>query len=324
MKQLQKLSKFLSDYTSIVVIAIAVITFFLPSLMGWVNFQLFTDPVANKFTSQSIIIGVIMFSMGLTLTTEDFKILAQRPFDICIGAIAQYLIMPFLAFAITKLLNLPDGIALGLILVGCCPGGVSSNIMPYLCGGDVAFSVGMTTVSTILSPVMTPLMVSFVSIIETVIVPVAIGFALNYALGKNEAFKEVQKVMPGVAVLGLACVVGGVISSQGSKFFQSGIVIFVAVLLHNGFGYFLGYCAGKLTGMNTAKKRTISIEVGMQNAGLATNLATTTAQFASTPESAIICAVSCVWHSISGTLLAGMFAQYDKIKSGHKETATAK
>ena len=335
MKQLQKLSKFLSDYTSIVVIAIAVITFFLPSLMGWVNFQLFTDPVANKFTSQSIIIGVIMFSMGLTLTTEDFKILAQRPFDICIGAIAQYLIMPFLAFAITKLLNLPDGIALGLILVGCCPGGVSSNIMSYLCGGDVAFSVGIT----ILSPVMTPLMVSFlasgakitihglpmfVSIIETVIVPVAIGFALNYALGKNEAFKEVQKVMPGVAVLGLACVVGGVISSQGSKFFQSGIVIFVAVLLHNGFGYFLGYCAGKLTGMNTAKKRTISIEVGMQNAGLATNLATTTAQFASTPESAIICAVSCVWHSISGTLLAGMFAQYDKIKSGHKETATAK
>ena len=336
MKQLQKFSKFLSDYTSIVVIAIAVITFFLPSLMGWVNFQLFTDPVANKFTSQSIIIGVIMFSMGLTLTTEDFKILAQRPFDICIGAIAQYLIMPFLAFFITKLLHLPTGIALGLILVGCCPGGVSSNIMSYLCGGDVAFSVGMTT---ILSPVMTPLMVSllasgakitihglpmFVSIIETVIVPVAIGFVLNYALGKNKTFKELQKVMPGVAVLGLACVVGGVISSQGSKFFQSGAVIFIAVLLHNGLGYFLGYCAGRLTGMNTAKKRTISIEVGMQNAGLATNLATTTAQFASTPESAIICAVSCVWHSISGTLLAGLFAQYDKMKATHKKTATAK
>ena len=339
MKALQKASKFLSDYTSVVVIAIAIVTFFVPSMMGWVNYALFTDMVANKFTSQSIIIGVIMFSMGLTLTTEDFKILAQRPFDICIGAIAQYLIMPFLAFFITKLLHLPTGIALGLILVGCCPGGVSSNIMSYLCGGDVAFSVGMTTVSTILSPVMTPLMVSllasgakitihglpmFVSIIETVIVPVAIGFVLNYALGKNKTFKELQKVMPGVAVLGLACVVGGVISSQGSKFFQSGAVIFIAVLLHNGLGYFLGYCAGRLTGMNTAKKRTISIEVGMQNAGLATNLATTTAQFASTPESAIICAVSCVWHSISGTLLAGLFAQYDKMKATHKKTATAK
>ena len=338
MKQLQKFSKFLSDYTSVVVIAIAIVTFIVPGMMGWVNHQLFTDPVSNKFTCQSIIIGVIMFSMGLTLTTEDFKILAQRPFDICIGAIAQYLIMPFLAFALTKVLQLPDGIALGLILVGCCPGGVSSNIMSYLCGGDVAFSVGMTTVSTILSPVMTPLMVSFlasgakitinglpmfVSIIETVIVPVAIGFVLNHALGKNETFKEVQKVMPGVAVLGLACVVGGVISSQGSKFFQSGIVIFVAVLLHNSLGYFLGYCAGRLTGMNTAKKRTISIEVGMQNAGLATNLATTTAQFASTPESAIICAVSCVWHSISGTLLAGMFAQYDKMKDRDHKTVEA-
>ena len=133
---------------------------------------------------------------------------------------------------------------------------------------------------------------------------------------KNKTFKELQKIMPGIAVLGLACVVGGVVSSQGSKFFESGVVIFVAVFLHNGLGYLLGYGAGKLTGMNTAKKRTISIEVGMQNAGLATNLATTTAQFAVAPESAIICAVSCTWHSISGTLLAGLFAAYDKRKAG--------
>ena len=213
MKALQKLSKWLSDYTSIVVIAIAVVTFIVPGMMGWVNHQLFTDPVSNKFTSQSIIIGIIMFSMGLTLTTQDFKILAQRPFDICVGALAQYLIMPFLAFALTKVLHLPAGIALGLILVGCCPGGVSSNIMSYLCGGDVAFSVGMTTVSTILSPIMTPLMVSLlasgtnisikalpmlVSIVETVILPVALGFLLNYLLGKKKMFSELQKIMPGV------------------------------------------------------------------------------------------------------------------------------
>ena len=319
MKTLQKASKFLSDYTSIVVIAIAVVTFFLPSMMGWVNLALFTDMVSNKFTCQSIIIGIIMFSMGLTLTTEDFKILAQRPFDICVGAIAQYLIMPFLAFGLSKALNLPDGIALGLILVGCCPGGVSSNIMSYLCGGDVAFSVGMTTVSTLLSPVMTPLMVSFLASGTQItikglpmFVSVGVGFLLNYLFGKKQTFRELQKIMPGIAVLGLACVVGGVVSSQGSKFFQSGVVIFVAVLLHNGLGYLFGYGAGRLVGMNTSKKRTISIEVGMQNAGLATNLATTTAQFASTPESAIICAVSCTWHSISGTLLAGLFAMHDK------------
>ncbi len=329
MKTLQKFSKFLSNDTSVVVIAIAVVTFFIPQLMGWVNYQLFWDPVGNKFTSQSIILGIIMFSMGLTLTTQDFKILAQRPFDICIGAIAQYLIMPFLAFTLTRLLHLPDAIALGLILVGCCPGGVSSNVMSYLCGGDVAFSVGMTTVSTLLSPIMTPTMVAllasgtkisikglpmFVSIIETVIVPIAIGFVINYIFGEKELFKEIQKIMPGVAVIGLACVVGGVISSQGTKFFASGIVIFIAVLLHNSLGYLLGYGAGKLTGMSKAKKRTISIEVGMQNAGLATNLATTSSQFAATPESAVICAVSCVWHSISGTLLAGFFAGLDKKK----------
>ena len=137
---------------------------------------------------------------------------------------------------------------------------------------------------------------------------------------ERKIFAEIQKIMPGIAVLGLACVVGGVVSSQGAKFFESGAVIFVAVLLHNGLGYLLGYGAGKLVGMNTAKKRTISIEVGMQNAGLATNLATTTAQFASTPESAIICAVSCTWHSISGTLLAGAFALKDKIKGKSTDT----
>lgn len=335
MKQLQKISQFLSNYTSAVVIAVAVVTFLFPSLMNWVNYQIFTDPTGNKFTSQSLILGIIMFSMGLTLTTKDFQILAQRPLDILIGAAAQYFIMPFLAFVLTKLLRLPEGIALGLILVGCCPGGVSSNIMSYLCGGDVAFSVGMTTASTLLSPIMTPMLVSFlasgtsidiqgipmfVSIVETVILPIGIGFVLNYLWGHVKQFKEFQTIMPGIAVIGLACVVGGVISSQGANFFTSGLVIFVAVLLHNGFGYLLGYGAGRLTGMNTAKKRTISIEVGMQNAGLATNLATTSAQFSASPESAVICAVSCVWHSISGTLLAGFFASLDK-KKAHSETA---
>lgn len=342
MKFLQKVSKFLADYTVWVVIAIAVFAFFLPQMMAWVNLSMFYDFVGNKFTVQSLIIGVIMFSMGLSLTTEDFKILAQRPFDICIGAAAQYLIMPFSAYFFSRLLHLSPALSLGLILVGCCPGGVSSNVMSYLCGGDVAFSVGMTTASTILSPIMTPFMVAllaggatikiqafpmFVSIIETVLLPVAVGFFLNYKLGRNKAFQEVQKVMPGVAVLGLAAVVGGVMSSQGKAFITSGLVVFAAVFLHNFVGYCLGYLAGVLTGMSTPKRRTISIEVGMQNAGLATNLATSTAQFATMPQATIIAAVSCVWHSISGTLIAAFFAHLDKVKENKaegKETVAAK
>ena len=151
-----------------------------------------------------------------------------------------------------------------------------------------------------------------VSIMETVIFPVAVGFFVNFAFGQKKWFREVQKIMPGIAVLGLACVVGGVISSQGSKFFQSGAVVFAAVLLHNSLGYLLGYGAGKLTGMNTAKKRTISIEVGMQNAGLATVLASNF--FATQPLAVLPCAISCAWHSISGTILAGLYLKYDKRK----------
>ena len=188
-----------------------------------------------------------MFTMGLTLTTEDFKVLAKRPLDIFIGAAAQYLIMPFLAYGISTILRLPNEIAVGLILVGCCPGGVSSNIMSYLCHGDVPFSVGMTTASTLLSPLMTPMMVlflagarievnaasMFISIVKSVLLPVLLGFILNTLFGKKEAFKEAQKVMPGISVIGLALIVGGVIALQGENFFKSGAVIFIAVLLHN-------------------------------------------------------------------------------------------
>lgn len=320
MKSLQKLSQLLSKKTSIFVILVAVIAFFVPGAFSWVQGD-----------RQSLILGVIMFSMGLTLTKEDFKILAQRPLDIFIGAAAQFLIMPFLAYGLSILLRLPNEIAIGLILVGSCPGGVSSNIMSYLCHGDVPFSVGMTTASTLLSPIMTPMLVlllagarievqagaMFLSIVKSVLGPVLIGFLLNEFLGEKKTFKEIQQVMPGVSVIGLALIVGGVIALQGSHFFTSGIVIFAAVLLHNGFGYLLGYTVGRLTGMSTAKRRTISIEVGMQNAGLATNLAT--AHFASAPQAAMISAVSCVWHSISGTLLAGFFLHRDNKKEADAE-----
>lgn len=326
MKSLQKLSQLLSKKTSIFVILVAVIAFFVPGAFSWVQGD-----------RQSLILGVIMFSMGLTLTKEDFKILAQRPLDIFIGAAAQFLIMPFLAYGLSILLQLPNEIAIGLILVGSCPGGVSSNIMSYLCHGGVPFSVGMTTASTLLSPIMTPMLVlllagarievqagaMFLSIVKSVLGPVLIGFLLNEFLGEKKTFKEIQQVMPGVSVIGLALIVGGVIALQGSHFFTSGIVIFAAVLLHNGFGYLLGYTVGRLTGMSTAKRRTISIEVGMQNAGLATNLAT--AHFASAPQAAMISAVSCVWHSISGTLLAGFFLHRDNKKEAdaEKEVMTA-
>lgn len=314
MEILKKISRFLAAQTSAFIILIAILTFWQPELFLWV-----------KGNTQTAILGIIMLTMGMTLTPEDFKILAKRPMDIFIGACAQYTIMPLLAFFLAKGLNLPPGIATGLILVGCCPGGVSSNIMSFLCRGDVAFSVGMTTASTLLAPVATPLLVlylsgnsievnalgMFQSILIVTIIPVALGAFANFFFGTRPRYQEICSIMPGVSVIGLACIVGGVISYSGEHFFSSGAMIFAAVFLHNGLGYLLGYLVGRFTGMSKPKKRTIALEVGMQNAGLATNLASR--HFASMPEAALASAVSCVWHSISGTLLAGMFLMMDRI-----------
>lgn len=319
MNVFQKLSRWLASNASWVVIAAAVFTFFLPSAFNWV-----------RGNTQTVILGIIMLTMGLTLTTEDFKILARRPFDILIGACAQFFIMPCVAYLLVHVFQLEPALALGILLVGCCPGGVSSNIMSYLCNGDVAFSVGMTCASTLLAPVMTPLLMQFtageiieidaigmfVNILIVTIIPVGIGCYLNYTYSKKEVFPKIQSLMPGLSVTCLACIVGGVVSTVHDDLVARGLMLFLwtfaVVFCHNSLGYLLGWTAGSLAKFNTAKKRTISIEVGMQNAGLATVLAGTF--FAAQPLAVLPCAISCAWHSISGTILAGIFLRFDKRK----------
>ncbi|OOR99368.1 bile acid:sodium symporter [Canicola haemoglobinophilus] len=313
---LKKSSHLLAKYTALVIIAFACVTFYQPSLFTCV-----------KGDAQIIVLSLIMLSMGMTLGKEDYRILAQRPFDILIGTIAQYSIMPFVAISIAQFFNLSLGLTLGLVLVGCCPGGVASNIMSFLCKGDVAYSVGMTTVSTILAPVMTPLLLNYL-VGETIamdgwamfkfmllvtLVPVGIGSMMNMMFENKKWFQELRELMPGVAVINFAFIVGGVVAVHGNKFLESGFIIFICIVFHNVIGYILGFLAGRLFGMSTAKKRTLSIEVGVQNAGLATGLSSKF--FPTNAESAIACAVSCVWHSVSGTILANLFLWWDKRKS---------
>lgn len=308
MRLLQTCCAFLSKQASLFVIAAAAVAFWLPELFTWVHGD-----------TQSCVLGLIMLTMGMTLTTQDFRILAQRPWDIGIGACAQFTIMPLLAWFLVKSLNLPHGIAAGLILVGCCPGGVSSNIMSFLCKGDVAFSVGMTTASTLLAPLMTPLLVlwlagesievdalgMFRSILYVTILPVAAGAFGNFCFGHRHAYQEICKLMPAVSVAGLAAIVGGVVAAHGAKFFECGLIIFLTIFCHNSLGYMLGYIVGRFTQMRRPKRRTLSIEVGMQNAGLATVLAGR--HFPLLPEAALASAICCVWHSLTGTLMAGLF-----------------
>ena len=331
-KLLYNFSQWLSTYTSWFIIAIAVVTYFVPNLFTWVH-----------GTTQSCILGFIMLTMGLTLTMQDMRILAARPLDILIGTCAQYSLMPLIAWSLTigastlcetvfhfsLFGNAFQPIVVGLILVGCCPGGVSSNIMSYLCRGDVAYSVGMTTVSTLLAPVITPMLVlwlageqvevdaigMFLNILIVTLLPVSIGFFANLFHGHNEGFKKAQAVMPAFSVLGLACIVGGVIAAVRDKLMIEGLtfflIVFAVVLCHNSLGYLTGYSVGKIFGFSKAKNRTISIEVGMQNAGLATVLASTFFAI-SCPLAVIPAAVSCAWHSISGTILATWFRNRDE------------
>jgi BASS family bile acid:Na+ symporter len=319
MNTIKRLSSGLASNASVFIIAVAVVTFFIPELFKWVHGN-----------TQTVILGLIMLTMGLTLTTQDFKIVLQRPLDIFVGAVAQFIIMPGVAWLLVHVWHLEPALALGILLVGCCPGGVSSNIMSYLCHGDVAFSVGMTCASTVLAPLMTPLLMQltagaiieidtvgmFLNILIVTILPISIGCVLNYYYSKRESFKTLQALMPGASVILLACIVGGVISTVHDPLVERGFMLFIwtfaVVFCHNSLGYLLGWLSGKLAGFNTAKKRTISIEVGMQNAGLATVLAGTF--FAAQPLSVLPCAISCAWHSISGTILAGLFRARDERK----------
>lgn len=311
---LQRISAFLAKWTPAVVALAAVEAYFLPDTFGWV-----------RGDAQTALLGLIMLTMGLTLTGDDFRALAARPADIAIGAVAQYSLMPGIAWCLVHAFGLPKEVGVGLMLVGCCPGGVSSNIMSFLCKGDVAFSVGMTTVSTLAAPVATPLLMlwlagenvdvdtagMFKSILLVTILPVAAGFAMNSTAGERVWFGKAKKLLPGIAVAGLACIVGGVVSAHGRDFARSGVLIFAAVFCHNAIGYVLGYLCGTAARFTRPKRRTISIEIGMQNAGLATVLAGK--HFPAMPEAAIASAVSCVWHSISGAMLAGLFNWADGI-----------
>ena len=316
-KLLQSISRWLAAYASPFIIGVAIFTFFVPAAFGWV-----------RGTTQTAILGMIMLTMGLTLTTDDFRILARRPLDILIGAAAQFIIMPCVAYLLVRVFRLEPALALGILLVGCCPGGVSSNIMSYLCHGDVAFSVGMTCASTLLAPVMTPLLMQltageiiaidtmgmFLNILIVTIIPVGAGCLLNYKYSHKPSFPTLQSLMPGISVSCLACIVGGVVSTVHDDLVARGFALFIwtfaVVLCHNSLGYLLGWTAGRLARMNRAKKRTLSIEVGMQNAGLATVLAATF--FAAQPLAVLPCAISCAWHSISGTILAGIYIAWDR------------
>lgn len=311
MKVLQKISDFFGKYMAVIVLVIAALALFVPKSCLWIQ----TSWV-------NYLLMIVMFGMGLTLKLEDFKIVLTRPKDIIVGCLAQFTIMPLLAFALGKIFGLEAGLLAGLVLVGTCPGGTSSNVMTYLGKGDVALSVGMTSVNTLLAPLLTPaitylllrtsitvdVLSMFLSIIKVVIIPIALGFLINKFWGKYT--QKATNVLPMISVIAITLIVAAVVSHNAEKILSTGIIVFVIVILHNLLGYACGYGVGKLMKAPLAKKKAMSIEVGMQNSGLATSLAGTA--FPDLSMATVPGAIFSVWHNISGAVLANVFNRMEE------------
>lgn len=263
------------------------------------------------------LLGVVMFGMGLTLNLQDFKIVFSRPKDILIGCLAQFTIMPLLAWSLARIFSLDEALALGVVLVGCCPGGTASNVITYLAKGDLALSVGMTGVSTLLAPFLTPLLTwalagksinvdmtsMFLSILWVVILPIIMGLIVK---GLWPKFTEkATDYLPAFSSIAIALIVAIIIGANADKLIAGGFIIVLVVILHNIFGLSLGYLIGRTLRLSEPKKRAISIEVGMQNSGLASSLATI--HFAVYPLATIPGAIFSVWHNLSGAAVAYLY-----------------
>ncbi len=317
MQLLRHISRLVSKYMAIFVIAMAVLALLAPEAVSFIKTS-YINPL----------LGIVMFGMGLTLKPRDFRIVFSHPKDVVVGAVAQFTIMPLLAWLLAKTFGLSPEFTVGVILVGTCPGGTSSNVMTYLSKGDVALSVGMTAVSTVLAPLMTPLLTyayagqtvdvdmaaMFLSIIQVVILPIALGFVINHFFAR--AAERAADFLPLVSTLAIVAIVGAVVGVNADRLMHCGMLVLGIVILHNVLGYALGYGAARLMKMDTTKCRAVSIEVGMQNSGLATSLATV--HFAQYPLATVPGAVFSVWHNISGAVLANIFLRQDEKREGKK------
>jgi BASS family bile acid:Na+ symporter len=238
--------------------------------------------------------------------------------------LAQFTIMPLMAWGLTKAFGLPADLALGVILVGCCPGGTASNVITYLAKGDLALSVGMTATSTLLAPLMTPFLTwlmagTFVdvdawgmllSIVYVVIAPIVAGFLIQRYLPTFT--RHAVAYLPAFSSLMITGVVGIIVGHNAEQLLTGGLIIITVVIMHNLSGLALGYGLGRLMKLAHPKRAAISIEVGMQNSGLACSMATT--HFATSPMAAIPGAIFSVWHNISGALTAKLYNSINTAK----------
>ena len=262
------------------------------------------------------LIQIIMFGMGTTLSLTDFGRVLSMPRAVLIGMVLQFTVMPFLGAGLAMAFGFSPAVAAGVVLIGACPGGVASNVMAYLARGNVALSVTMTACSTLASPVMTPLMmkllagqyieVRFLEMMQTIlwiiIVPIVAGLAANKLLSRLSVRGPwLDRGLSILAMFSICFVIAIITALSRNELLNVGLALIGAAMLHNGLGYLLGYWGARLFGLNESDCRTVAIEVGLQNGGMASGLAVNVLK---STDAALAPAVFGPWMNISGSILA--------------------
>ena len=309
MDSLVSFSKWLSKWFTVAVILWAVFNYAFPATSSWV------------IPNTAYLLGLILFGMGLTLTTEDFKRIAKRPIPVILGTVAHYVIMPGLAWLLCMIFHLKGATAAGVILVGSCPSGTSSSVMAFLSGGDVALDVSIETLSTLLAPLMIPTLLSFLagqyvsvpaqslllSTLRIVVVPIILGVLVHSIFGKK--IDAIIKIMPLISQVAILLIVGAVVSANHANIFTAATALVIpVVMLHNLCGYALGFGFSKLLGLEEPQQKAITFEVGMQDSSLGATLA----MKYFVPQAAIPSTIFSIWHNISGSILSSWWKNHSK------------
>lgn len=304
MEKIVSLSRKITQNIGLIIIVFSVIAYFLPEYFSWMT----------NYTT--IFLALAMFGMGTSIDVDSFKEILKHPKEVMIGSLTQFTIMPLLAYLLAVVFGLNKDIALGVILVGSCPGGTASNVITHIANGDVSLSVSMTILSTLLAPLVTPLLVyllagkwvevsifaMFKSVVTVILLPVLLGI-----FSKKISPKGVEKskdIFPLISSLAIILIIAGIIGANSEKIRQSGLIVLLIVMIHNALGLAGGLFIGKLAKMDYDKETALAIEVGMQNSGLAIQLAT--ANFALNPLATLPGAIFSIWHNISGSIFASI------------------
>ena len=302
-----RFSQFIQKTFALWVVLFAALALMVPAAFVWLKVYIIW------------MLGIIMFGMGMTLTVGDFKAVLHSPKAVLIAVGAQFVLMPGLAYLLCQLFQLPADIAIGVILVGCCPGGTASNVITYMAKGNTALSVACTSISTLLAPVLTPAIFYLLasqwieinalsmlgSILQVVLLPIILGLIVR-AFFKQKVQLYIQ-VMPLISVLAIVAIVAAIIAGSKAQILTSGLLILAVVALHNMLGYLLGFGISRWVKLSYADSKAIAIEVGMQNSGLGVALAAV--HFSASPMAAVPSAIFSLWHNISGPALATYWAR---------------